>query len=104
MDKEMNAFCEDLLESAKQMKEKKAARKTVVVVSDITRARNKVNMSQPAFAKLMGVSVRTLQAWEQGKRNPSGAAKTLLRVAETHPEILRNWQGTDQRECSGNLE
>ncbi|ARQ46655.1 helix-turn-helix domain-containing protein [Oxalobacter formigenes] len=89
MDKEMNAFCEDLLESAKQMKEKKAARKTVVVVSDITRARNKVNMSQPAFAKLMGVSVRTLQAWEQGKRNPSGAAKTLLRVAETHPEILR---------------
>ena len=82
MDKEMNAFCEDLLESAKQMKEKKAARKTVVVVSDITRARNKVNMSQPAFAELMGVSVRTLQAWEQGKRNPSGAAKTLLRVAE----------------------
>ena len=89
MDKEMNAFCEDLLESAKQMKEKKAARKTVVVVSDITLARNKVNMSQPAFAELMGVSVRTLQAWEQGKRNPSGAAKTLLRVAETHPEILR---------------
>lgn len=89
MDKEMNAFCEDLLESAKQMKEKKAARKTVVVVSDITRARNKVNMSQPAFAELMGVSVRTLQAWDQGKRNPSGAAKTLLRVAETHPEILR---------------
>ena len=89
MDKEMNAFCEDLLESAKQMKEKKAARKTVVVVSDITRARNKVNMSQPAFAELMGVSVRTLQAWEQGKRNPYGAAKTLLRVAETHPEILR---------------
>ena len=89
MDKEMNAFCEDLLESAKQMKEKKAARKTVVVVSDITRARNKVNMSQPAFAELMGVSVRTLQAWEQGKRNPSGAAKTLLRVAETQPEILR---------------
>ena len=85
----MNAFCEDLLESAKQMKEKKAARKTVVVVSDITRARNKVNMPQPAFAELMGVSVRTLQAWEQGKRNPSGAAKTLLRVAETHPEILR---------------
>ena len=89
MDKEMNVFCEDLLESAKQMKEKKAARKTAVVVSDITRARNKVNMSQLAFAELMGVSVRTLQSWEQGKRNPSGAAKTLLRVAETHPEILR---------------
>ena len=89
MDKEMKEFCDDLLESAKQMKEGKAARKTVVFVSDVTHARNKVKMSQPAFAELMGVSVRTLQAWEQGKRNPSGAAKTLIRVAETHPNILR---------------
>ena len=89
MDKEIKEFCDDLLKSAKQMKEGKAARKTVVVVSDVTRARNKVKMSQPAFAELMGVSVRTLQAWEQGKRNPSGAAKTLIRVAETHPNILR---------------
>jgi putative transcriptional regulator len=37
---------------------------------------------------LMGVSVRTLQQWEQGRRSPSGAAKTLLRVAEKHPEFL----------------
>jgi len=36
----------------------------------------------------MGVSVRTLQQWEQGRRSPSGAAKTLLRVAEKHPEFL----------------
>jgi putative transcriptional regulator len=36
----------------------------------------------------MGISVRTLQDWEQGRRSPSGAAKTLLRVAERHPEIL----------------
>lgn len=89
MDKEMKEFCDDLLESAQQMKQGKAAGKTVVMVSEITQARNKVNMTQPAFAQLMGVSVRTLQAWEQGKRNPSGAAKTLIRVAQTHPNILR---------------
>lgn len=89
MNKEMKEFCDDLLESAQQMKRGNAARKTAVVVSDITQARHNVKMSQPAFAKLMGVSVRTLQAWEQGKRNPSGAAKTLLRVAEKHPNILR---------------
>lgn len=46
-------------------------------------------LSQPAFAALPGVSVRTLQDWEPGRREPSGAAKTLIRVAETHPEELQ---------------
>ncbi len=89
MDKEMENFCNDLLLSVKQMKAGKAARKTKVQISDVTRARLNVKLSQPAFADLMGVSVRTIQAWEQGKRNPSGAARTLIRVAEKHPEILR---------------
>ncbi len=89
MDKEMDKFCNDLLLSVKQMKAGKAARQTKVQVSEVTRARNNVQMSQLAFADLIGVSVRTVQAWEQGKRNPSGAAKTLIRVAEKHPEILR---------------
>lgn len=89
MDKEMEDFCNDLLLSVKQMKAGKAARKTKVQLSDVTRARLNVKLSQPAFADLMGVSVRTIQAWEQGKRNPSGAARTLIRVAEKHPEILR---------------
>ena len=89
MDKEMEKFCDDLLLSVKQMKAGKVARNTKVQVSEVTRARNSVQMSQPAFANLIGVSVRTVQAWEQGKRNPSGAARTLIRVAEKHPEILR---------------
>jgi putative transcriptional regulator len=38
---------------------------------------------------LLGVSVRTLQDWEQGRREPSGAAKTLIKVAERHPEVLQ---------------
>ena len=45
---------------------------------------------RPEFAKLLGVSKRTLEQWEQGRRQPSGAAKTLLRVAELHPEALRD--------------
>ncbi|HQY93577.1 MAG TPA: helix-turn-helix domain-containing protein [Caldilinea sp.] len=45
-------------------------------------------MSQSAFAGLMGVSLRTVQEWEQGRREPSGPAKTLLRIAEQHPDIL----------------
>ncbi|ARP88847.1 helix-turn-helix domain-containing protein [Bordetella genomosp. 9] len=57
--------------------------------SRISEARSRVGLPQADFAKLLGVSVRTLQDWEQGRRNPSGAAKTLLRVALLHPETLR---------------
>ncbi len=48
----------------------------------------KLNLSQSAFAGLMGVSVRTLQDWEQGRRNPQGPAVALLRIAEQHPEVF----------------
>lgn len=51
--------------------------------------RKKLNLSQSAFAGLMGVSLRTVQDWEQGRRQPSGPAKSLLRIAEQHPEVLR---------------
>ena len=51
--------------------------------------RAKLQLSQTAFAGLMGVSLRTLQDWEQGRRQPSGAARTLIKVAERHPEVLR---------------
>ncbi len=50
--------------------------------------RQKLRLSQSAFASLMGVSPRTLQDWEQGRRKPQGAAKSLLRIAEQHPEIF----------------
>ncbi|MGH8547995.1 MAG: helix-turn-helix domain-containing protein [Methylococcales bacterium] len=65
------------------------ARATEVPVSPVVAARNAVGLSQVRFAALLGVSVRTLQEWEQGRRSPSGAAKSLLRVAEKHPEVLR---------------
>lgn len=50
--------------------------------------RQKLNLSQSAFAGLMGVSVRTLQDWEQGRRDPQGPAVALLRIAEQHPEVF----------------
>lgn len=89
MDKDMEQFQNDLLESVRQMKSGKAARVSTVEVSAATEARNRVNMSQSEFAKLLGVSVRTLQDWEQGRRQPSGAAKTLLRIAVQNPEAVK---------------
>lgn len=50
--------------------------------------REKLGLSQFAFANMMGVSVRTLQDWEQGRRNPRGPAKSLLRIAEQHPKAF----------------
>jgi len=50
--------------------------------------RAKLKLSQVAFAGLMGVSVRTVQDWEQGRRKPSGPAAALLRIAEQKPEIF----------------
>ena len=51
--------------------------------------RAKLQLSQSAFAGLMGVSLRTVQDWEQGRRKPSGPAVALLRIAEQKPEIFK---------------
>jgi putative transcriptional regulator len=54
----------------------------------IAATREKIGLSQSRFARLLGISVRTLHHWEQGSRKPSGAARVLLRVAARHPEVL----------------
>lgn len=54
--------------------------------------RSKLNLSQSDFAGLLGVSIRTLQDWEQGRRNPQGPAIALLRIAEQHPEVFSTLQ------------
>ena len=90
MDKELKQFQEDLIQSVRQMKNGQAARVTEVELSAAAKARSKVGLSQNDFADLLGVSLRTVQDWEQGRRNPTGAAQTLLRVAEQHPEALRD--------------
>lgn len=57
--------------------------------NDVTKIRSKnLHMSQGAFAKLLGVSVRVVQSWEQGSKKPSGAARRLLQVAAKNPDAL----------------
>lgn len=87
-DKELEQFKADLLASVKELKSGKVARSTKVDVPFVVSVRNHVGLSQSEFAQLLGVSVRTLQGWEQGRIEPSGAAKTLMRIADKHPEVL----------------
>ncbi|MFA7494686.1 MAG: type II toxin-antitoxin system MqsA family antitoxin [Acidithiobacillus sp.] len=79
----------ELLASAREMKSGIRARVHCPEISAVAHARLAPGLSQAAFAALLGVSVRTFQDWEQGRREPSGAAKTLFRVAERHPEVLQ---------------
>jgi putative transcriptional regulator len=90
MNEELEQFQTDLLKSVGEMKSGQAARTTRVEPTAAALARAKVGLSQSAFAALLGVSMRTLQDWEQGRRQPTGAAQTLLRVAALHPEALRD--------------
>ena len=71
---------QEILEGIRQLKRGEHGR--VMKVPSVTTIREKTGLSQPRFAELLGVSVRTLQEWEQGRRAPSGAARTLLLIAE----------------------
>ena len=81
---------DELLQSVREMKSGIRSREHRPDLPEIVRARLASGLSQSAFAELLGVSVRTLQDWEQGRREPSGAAKTLIKVAEKYPEVLRD--------------
>ena len=74
----------ELLESVREIQ----AGHVQVVTSPVIEARKKTDLSQSQFAALLGVSVRTLQGWEQGRKQPSGAARTLLAIASTNPKAL----------------
>ena len=56
-------------------------------------ARRTTKLTQKEFAKLLDVSIDSIQDWEQGRRSPRGAAKTLLKVAQSYPEILEKIVG-----------
>jgi putative transcriptional regulator len=74
----------ELLQAVREMK----AGQVQVVTSPVIEARKKTGLSQSQFAALLGVSVRTLQGWEQGRKQPSGAARTLLAIASTNPKAV----------------
>lgn len=76
----------EILEGIRQIKAGKTGR--VMTLPSVASVREKIGLSQSQFAKLMGVSVRTLQEWEQGRRAPSGPARMLLMVAARNPRAL----------------
>jgi putative transcriptional regulator len=84
---------EKLVASIKEAGEIKAGRKAPSRIYEINppeikNVREKLNVSQNEFALMIGVSVRTLQNWEQGRRKPEGPAKALLRIASKNPSAV----------------
>jgi putative transcriptional regulator len=65
-------------------------RRTVLSKIDVKALRERTNLTQSEFSEMIGVSIRTLQNWEQGRREPEGPAKALLRVVEREPEAVLN--------------
>ena len=78
----------ELLKAVKQMKAGKKGRVYTPEQLLAISARQSVNLTQKEFARLLNVSVDSIQDWEQGRRSPRGAARTLLRVVQDHPEVL----------------
>ena len=79
---------QEVLDGVQEIKAGRGKRTQVEARSHVARIRLKSGLSQAQFAAALGVSKRTLEQWEQGRREPSGAARQLLKIAERHPEVL----------------
>ena len=77
---------QEILEGVRELKAGKQGR--ISSYPSVSEIRERTGLSQSRFAELLGVSVRTLQDWEQGRRAPSGAARTLLQIAHKNPRAL----------------
>ncbi len=77
---------QEILDGIREIKRGEHGR--VHTVPPVATIRQRTGLSQSRFAELLGVSVRTLQDWEQGRRVPSGAARTLLLIAHKNPRAL----------------
>ena len=76
----------EILSGLKELR--RGERGRITAMPDVAKIRESTGLSQARFAQLLGVSPRTLQDWEQGRRAPSGAARTLLLVASEDPKVL----------------
>lgn len=76
----------EILEGIREIKRSEHGR--VTKLPSVSSIREQSGLSQAVFARILGVSVRTLQEWEQGRRAPSGAARTLLLIAAKNPHAL----------------
>ncbi len=79
----------ELLQAIRDVKAGRHGAQYRVEANDIVAARVKSGLSQAQFAAALKISARTLQQWEQGRRQPSGAAETLLKIVARHPDVLR---------------
>lgn len=86
MTRKMRDIGAEILAGLREIKRGEVGR--VINVPDVAKTRAKTGLSQARFAQLLCVSVRTLQDWEQGRRAPSGAARTLLMIAAKNPQAL----------------
>ena len=87
-----NTLFDDLVQSLKEAKaiskgEAKPSRRFELVPTDVKAVREQIGLSQNEFAKLMRVSIKTLQNWEQHRRNPTGPAAALLKIVSTAPDV-----------------
>ena len=80
---------QETLDAVRSIKAGKVGHIETVELLPVVEARQKVGLSQSRFAELLGISVRTLQDWEQGRRKPSRAAMSLIQIAKQRPDILR---------------
>ncbi len=88
-----NQMFQELLESVREAGaimrgEMQPSRRFVVEKPDVKEIRAKLGISQNEFASLLGISVRTLENWEQKRRIPKGPARILLLIAESHPDVV----------------
>lgn len=68
--------------------ESQGSRRFEIEAPDVKRIREGFALSQSEFAGMLGISIKTLQNWEQGRRTPHGPARVLLQVASMHPEAI----------------
>jgi putative transcriptional regulator len=80
----------ELIQAMREFKAGNIGKKYDVEINDVVKARLGTGLSQSEFAAALRISPRTLQQWEQGRRTPSGAAETLLRIVALHPGVLRD--------------
>lgn len=80
----------ELLEGVQQMLADNASKRTVITETDVALARRKAELTQEQFSKILGISKRTLESWEQGVRKPSGAASSLIKLFIIDPEYVKD--------------